>query len=540
MGIAGNARRGHLREHGARALLVLAVGAVVAIVGAGLVVAGVDRVEVVATLLFVPVFAAGLAVGRSAGLVTAGVATVVYLALRAADVDDAGMASVGLLALTRAAAYAVAAEVGVRAQPLVDRWSQGNEWDDSPLVARGRAFSKRERPGDDAFAAGQPTSVWVTTPDDTYAGSAHAAHAGSARADAPRWSEPEPVSSGMGATGSEWAAPLGSLGPEPGWQSEPPARTPGSNGWPPDPPTQSPPWSDPYGSPAVGGRGRDEWARPAASPPPWSDPYGSPGVGGRGRDEWAPPAASSPPWSDPYGSPGVGGRGRDEWAPPAASSPPWSDPYGSPAVSDPRGTPAVPDPDDARWQPGAWYDAVPSPPPRPAPPRHAARVAPSAPAPPIDPETRLWTARFLCDRIAAEKAACERSGSPFSLVLVQVPDEPFALLPYRRQVTLLRELGHQFVAGGVIDHLVHVPDQTQHWFAVVLPDIDRAGAQVLERRLRIGIGGYLRSRGLPLSELESASLTSPDDDAALGAIWDALAARGDPAGAGSSPGVLAY
>ena len=132
MGIAGNARRGHLREHGARALLVLTVGAVVAIVGAGLVVAGVDRVEVVATLLFVPVFAAGLVVGRSAGLVTGGVATVVYLALRAGDVDDAGMASVGLLALTRAAAYAVAAEVGVRAQPLVDRLSQGNEWDDSP------------------------------------------------------------------------------------------------------------------------------------------------------------------------------------------------------------------------------------------------------------------------------------------------------------------------------------------------------------------------------------------------------------------------
>jgi len=152
----------------------------------------------------------------------------------------------------------------------------------------------------------------------------------------------------------------------------------------------------------------------------------------------------------------------------------------------------------------------------------------------------LWTARFLCDRIASEKTRCERAGSPFSLVLVQVPDEPFALLPYRRQVTLLRELGHQFVAGGVVDHLVHVPDQTQHWFAVVLPDVDRASAQMLERRLRIGIGGYLRSRGLPLPELESASLTTPDDDPALGAIWDALAARGDPAGAGSSSGVLAY
>jgi hypothetical protein len=228
-----------------------------------------------------------------------------------------------------------------------------------------------------------------------------------------------------------------------------------------------------------------------------------------------------------------------EWSPPAPSPASWSDPYGSPALAA----------DDPRWQPGSqpgsWHDAVPRPsvppaPSRPAPPRRATPAAASAPAPPIDPETRLWTARFLCDRIAAEKAYCERTGSPFSLVLVQVPDEPFALLPYRRQVTLLRELGHQFVAGGVVDHLVHVPDQTQHWFAVVLPDVDRSGAQMLERRLRTGIGGYLRSRGLPLAELESASLTSPDDDPALGAVWDALASRGDPEGAGSSPGVLTY
>jgi hypothetical protein len=223
-----------------------------------------------------------------------------------------------------------------------------------------------------------------------------------------------------------------------------------------------------------------------------------------------------------------------EWSAPAPSPAPWSDPGGTPAV-------AAADP---RWQPGSWYDNVPPPPSppapsRPAPPRRATPAAASAPAPPIDPETRLWTARFLCDRIAAEKAYCERTGSPFSLVLVQVPDEPFALLPYRRQVTLLRELGHQFVAGGVLDHLVHVPDRTQHWFAVVLPDVDRADAQGLERRLRTGIGGYLRSRGLPLAELESASLTSPDDDSALGAIWDALAARGDPGSAGDDR-ALAY
>jgi hypothetical protein len=150
-----------------------------------------------------------------------------------------------------------------------------------------------------------------------------------------------------------------------------------------------------------------------------------------------------------------------------------------------------------------------------------------APLPAVDPETGLWTAQFLRDRLNAERARSRRSGHPFSLVLVQVPDGPLAQLPYRRQLTLLRELGYQFVAGGVVDHLVHVPDQNQHWFAVILPDTDRSGAHVLERRLRLGIGGYLSSRGLRLRELESASLTAPDDDPAMGAIWDALIGSGD-------------
>jgi hypothetical protein len=147
---------------------------------------------------------------------------------------------------------------------------------------------------------------------------------------------------------------------------------------------------------------------------------------------------------------------------------------------------------------------------------------PQPPLPAVDPETGLWTAKFLRDRLASERARARRSRRHFSLVLVQVPDGPLAALPYRRQLTLLRELGYQFVAGGVVDHLVHVPDQEQHWFAVILPDTDRSGAQVLERRLRLGIGGYLSSRGLRLADLQSASLTAPDDDPAMGAIWDAL------------------
>jgi TPR repeat protein len=142
--------------------------------------------------------------------------------------------------------------------------------------------------------------------------------------------------------------------------------------------------------------------------------------------------------------------------------------------------------------------------------------------PAVNLKTGLWTAKFLRDRLSSEQSRSRRTHRSYSLVLVQVPASPLASLPYQRQLTVLRGLGHQFVAGGVVDHLVHVPDETRHWFAVILPDTDRSGAQVIERRLRLGIGGYLSSRGLRLGELESASLTAPDDDPAMAEVWDAL------------------
>jgi hypothetical protein len=95
-------------------------------------------------------------------------------------------------------------------------------------------------------------------------------------------------------------------------------------------------------------------------------------------------------------------------------------------------------------------------------------------------------------------------------------------LPYRRQVALLRELGHQFVQARVIDHLVHLPDSGHHWFAVVLTHSDRNGATQFERRLRNAISGYLRSRGLPIADIQSLSLTSPDDDEAMAVLWSTL------------------
>jgi hypothetical protein len=410
MGTPSTGRLGGMRAYSARALVIVAATLLVAVVAAGLALAGVDRVEVGATVLFVPVFAAALVAGRTPGLVAAGVATLVYAAARRPDLDATGIPGFAILAMVRGAAYAVAAEVGVRAEAVVESLAAGNEWDDSPLVARGKAQSRRDQP------------ILATYVDE------------------PAWPEPDP---------------------------------------------------DPQPEPALAPVGADS----AWDPPPEPTAYA-----------WAPPTSPpafepEPVHDQPYEQPGQQAYEQQPYQEQAYEQEPyWEGSY------------------EQGYEP-VYERAGPSP----APP------IPRSALPAVDPETHLWTARYLCDRIAADKAECDRTGRGFSLVLVQVPDEPLALLPYRRQVTLLRELGHQFVAGGVADHLVHVPDQAQHWFAVVVADASPTNAHVLERRLRAGIGGYLRSRGVPLDDLQSASLTSPADDPAMGAIWQALVERGDPA-----------
>jgi hypothetical protein len=289
-----------------------------------------------------------------------------------------------------------------------------------------------------------------------------------------------------------WGQPL--VGPSQGWDQRPPAED-WAEGW--DPPANGA-WSgEPAGQPVPGG---DAWAGANSG---WPD-----APAGAGDDAWADAGAGwsatepAPGWADPSAAAGMlpapegyGNAGYDEAGYASAGYP--SEGYESSGYDSPGyDSPAY---DTPRYD-HAGYQALPA----------------------VDPETGLWTAKFLRDRLSSERARSRRSGQPFSLVLVQVPDGPLAQLPYRRQVTLLRELGYQFVAGGVVDHLVHVPDDAQHWFAVILPDTDRSGAHVLERRLRLGIGGYLSSRGLPLRDLESASLTAPDDDPAMAEIWEAL------------------
>ena len=390
-----------------------------------------------------------------------------------------------------------------------------------------------------------------------------------------RWSGQQPAAQGFDAPGDRWSgqqpAARGPEGPGERWSGRQPAvRGPGGD-WP----------EDGVPGPGVPGGPGDRWSgqQPAARGPeapgdrwsgqqPAAQGFDGPGDRWSGQqpvargpegpgDRWSGQQPAAGPWGpeEPAGPPGTVDWGDVDPLGPVERTPgadPWEQVQPDRMWRSRRG----PDGDGAPYTPAAGAPGVPGPggPPGPGPngpgpgpgpggpPVPAVPVPVASSLPAVDPETRLWSARYLCDRLATEQREAARAGRPFSLVLVQVPDGPLAALSYRRQVTLLRELGHQFVAGGLVDHLVHVPDQVQHWFAVILPDTDRGGAQGFERRLRNGIGGYLRSRGLLLGELESASLTSPDDDSALGVIWETLIARGEPdaaAGGPSAPG-LAY
>ena len=554
---------------GAAAVAVVAVAVVLAATG----VAG---GEIVATLLFLPVFAAGLLAGRNAGYGAAAVATLLYVLLRRSDLSGAGLANAGVLTLARAGAFAVAGHVGGLAQALVGGGSgtaagapvrpgatqqRAVAWDESGATGRARGPVRDDRT--QPVLVGVGPSGWHASAVDGEDGYGDAAMTTSGE-----W-PPDPHVA-AGAHGGGWGDP------------EPAAWPDGRNGahddrgWPPDTrPAADDDWEavqaswrrqhglpdedEEAGRPLPRRRGArdDDWAAPApsAAASPWgppatdpaaapSDPWGAPaGNGGGHADPWGtPPAHHAAPETDPWGTPiGPAAPPPDPWSAGRDATQAWDAPttgetrrvWDDPAVArpaaDPWGPPVGPPSGSVPAAPG-WAST----PPGGAGGGHAGghTGAPAAAGPvtlpAVDPETGLWTAKFLRDRLSAERSRSRRSGRPFSMVLVQVPDGPLAQLPYRRQVTLLRELGYQFVAGGVVDHLVHVPDQAQHWFAVILPDTDRSGAQVLERRLRLGIGGYLSSRGLRLRDLESASLTAPDDDPAMGQIWEALIGPDDP------------
>lgn len=519
----------------ARQLWAAAAAGVVAVVALALWAVGVaDRVEFLATLLVAPVIVATLLGDRNLGYVTAAAASVAYLALRFDDIRDAGALGVVILVVCRAGSYGFVAYItpllaerlgfdlpearsGARHlrvdvdDPASDRWADepppADEWDVSPLGRPAPAWqaAEDELNGADAYA---PVGL-AAPPAGPPGGPTGPAGWDDLAFDDELFDTRAGNGNGTSAAGvdSGFARAWQDSGPLDDWTAEAVV-----------PPAPAPPPA-PSGPPAP--RVPTGWIDDATSPiGDETIPVGYTGELFLGKELGLLGGGASAPQSWPTNG-GSNGHGHHPDQPRPGNG------TGAPTAWEAPPQPAQPPPPPHAPQPAAPRYQQP-PPPAPPQPQLQPEPAGRQPAPTernpsvgIDAETRLWNAQYFRDRLTAEVDSSRQRNSPFSIVMIQVADEPFQPLPYRRQVALLRELGHQFVPRFV-DHLVHLPDGAQHWFAVVLPDTNKAEAHGFERQLRTALSGYLRSRGLRVETMQSASLTSPDDDEAMATVWASL------------------
>lgn len=530
MGAAGTMLRSTARSGEDTRRRWVYFGAVV-VVGLAIILAlvGVDSAEIFATLLFAVVFAATLLRGWAAGLVAAGLSTAVYAWLRRGALDEVGVAPFIVVVAGRAVSYAVVVKVG---QVVSERLPPVP----LPALPQGYRLSPRRRAAADG--AGRSADHAPVSPPASPRGleterqqpeplvAAPAGPAATAiEADMGPWAEGQPLDDVLPAS---WSA----LDDE-------------ETAW--EPPRESERLADVDDLasvdelPASSGR----WATQAAEAPAdwWADhaagsdaaqsfPWGASQEDETSSATWgtqqvAPNVPTGWMSEDPQGGETIPvGFTGELFIPDPSEQPPDESGQGPWSVE------ASPEQADHRPSETPWYEIGQ---PSEQAPRRAAAAGATSPGPPedyigladqpgaVNPETGLQTAHYLRDRLSVEREARRPGGPGYSMVMVQIPDTPFQAIPQTRRATLLRELGYQLDRAGISDEIVHLPDGVRHWFAVVLADTDKTGAYVFEQRLRSAIAGYLRHRGLQLDEVQSVSLTSPDDDETMSAIWARLA-----------------
>lgn len=141
----------------------------------------------------------------------------------------------------------------------------------------------------------------------------------------------------------------------------------------------------------------------------------------------------------------------------------------------------------------------------------------------IDDETGLYNARALVQELDLEAARSERYQTIFSLSLVTIAASVFDSVGRRKRRRVLRALAGMLQKSvRPMDRVAHAHADGRHRFALVLPETETQGNEVLTARLVHGVTGYLKDQRIdvPPDAVSHEAITFPDDREAL------LGARG--------------
>lgn len=132
----------------------------------------------------------------------------------------------------------------------------------------------------------------------------------------------------------------------------------------------------------------------------------------------------------------------------------------------------------------------------------------------IDDQTGLYNARFLVQDLDLEVARSKRYKTIFSLSLVTVPASAFDKLARRKRRRMIRDLGEILKKSvRTMDRVAHAQDDDDHRFALVLPETERTGNEILTTRLAQGLSQHLRDNRIQISpdDISHEAITYPDD-----------------------------
>lgn len=132
----------------------------------------------------------------------------------------------------------------------------------------------------------------------------------------------------------------------------------------------------------------------------------------------------------------------------------------------------------------------------------------------IDDYTGLFNARFFVQDTDLEMSRAKRYQTIFSIAAVDFPVAPLEGLSRRRRKSIRRDLGRLLQeAVRTVDRPVHGFEGTRHSFAVVLPETGVEGSRIFTERLAERMAGYLRDRGIQMTneDVRSEHVTYPDD-----------------------------